>query len=91
MERKELIGTYYDLYDLLGEIETVADALKELTLTTKSRGSIIQNLEHLRLWHLESEMNQLYDMPMHTLKAFRLKWHSAGMQSTLYDFLPKDN
>lgn len=71
--RKEL-DIYYDLaYIFDDNIEIVADAIKELTLTNKRRSVILTNLELLRLNTLVSELDQLYNININTLREFRDK------------------
>ena len=67
----KLLTIYYDLYDILGEVETVACAIKEITNSKDSMSMINQNLNFLRLWHYEDELNFLYDMKMDELRAYK--------------------
>ena len=83
----KLLTIYYDLYDILGEVDTVACAIKEITNSKDSMSMINQNLEFLRLWHYEEELNFLYDMKMEDLRAYRVKKMKRGTQTTLEDFL----
>ena len=88
MPRDELLDVYYDLYDILQSIETIADALRELQNVRKPKSKIIEHLEALRLYHFEKELNALYeDMPLGDLKAFKIKQLSYGHQTTIEDFL----
>jgi hypothetical protein len=90
MKNSELLDTYYSLYDIFEEIGVIADAMKDLGLTTKTRCSLIQHMEFTRLWNIESELNQLYDMPIKTLVAYRLRKDKIGQQTSIYDFLKDD-
>ena len=90
MKNSELLDTYYSLYDIFEEIGVIADAMKDLGLTTKTRCSLIQHMEFTRLWNIESELNQLYDIPIRTLRAYRIKREKIGQQSTIYDFQRDD-
>ena len=83
----KLLTIYYDLFDILGDIEIVVEAIKELTNSEDSRSSIRQKLENLWLWHYEEELNLLYDMKMDELKLFRIKKMKRVTQTTLEDFL----
>ena len=85
--KQELLSTYYDLYEILGSIETVADALKELQDVRICRSGLIGHLEATRLYHVEQELNNLYDTDIRVLRAFRIKCMKRGTQTTLEDFL----
>ena len=69
--KNELLDIYYDLYDIFEDVELIADAIKDLSYTTQSRCNILRHLEFTRLWNLDSELNQLYDMQIKTLKLSR--------------------
>ena len=83
----KLLTIYYDLYDILGEVDTVACAIKEITNSKDSMSMINQNLEFLRLWHYEEELNFLYDMKMDELRAYKVNKMKRGTQTTLEDFI----
>ena len=83
----KLLTIYYDLYDILGEVDTVAGAIKEIANSKDSMSMIKQSLEYLRLWHYEEELNFLYDMKMDDLRAYRVKKMKRGTQTTLEDFI----
>ena len=86
-KHSELIDIFYDLHDVLGEVETVACAIKELAKSKDSMSMIIQNLDFLRTWHYEEELNFLYDMKMDDLRAYRVNKMKRGTQTTLEDFI----
>ena len=83
----KLLTIYYDLFDILGEVDTVACAIKELAKSKDSMSMINQNLNFLRLWHYEEELNFLYDMKMGDLRAYKVKKMKRGTQTTLEDFI----
>lgn len=85
--KNDLLDVYYDLYEILGSIETVADALKELQGVNMCRSGIIGHLESYRLHHVEQELNDLYDMKLDDLKKFKIKHIAMGTQMTIYDVL----
>ena len=85
--KNELLDIYYDLYDIFEDVELIADAIKDLSYTTQSRCNILRHLEFTRLWNLDSELNQLYDMQIKTLKLYKFQKEKKGQQSSIYDFI----
>lgn len=72
---KSIVDIYYDLYEILGDIETVADAIIELQDCKLKRWRLITHLTNLRLHHIEDELNLLYDTRMDKLKEFKIAWN----------------
>ena len=92
MTRSELIHLYYDVSELLGDdVDCVSDAIIHLTGTSKTRYNVKLMLEHLRLNHLEEELNYLYDLKVSDLKEFSKVWElnekPMGYQFTIWDYL----
>ena len=91
MNKSDLIQTYYDLFEILDDVDLFTDALKYFT-KSELRWSIIKShLEFLRLHNIEKELNSLYDMKMNELKEYKIKYELAqkeqGYQTTLEDFM----
>lgn len=90
MNNGEYLEVYYDLYDIFQDIPMIADAMIELGLTSSTRCMLIQNMEYTRLHNVASELDQLYDMPMKTLIAFKSRKEKKGKQTDICDFIDKE-
>ena len=67
-----LINIYYDLSEVFNDdIEIMVQAIHDLTATSYKRCDIREKLECLNLNTIESELNQLYDINISTLRKFR--------------------
>jgi len=85
---KLIISIYYDLSAIFDDdLNMMVDAIKELTKTKEKRSVILNNMEFLRLHNIEEELNNLYDVKVKVLKAFRLRYIKRNKQTTIYDFL----
>lgn len=93
-KNNELVNIYYDLYSVLDNDQLFIDAIKHFTKTPKFKSAILVQLENLRMLKLEDELNQLYDLPLNTLKDYAMRWklrNKAKMvkkyQSSMFDFI----
>lgn len=93
-KNNELVNIYYDLYNVLDDDNLFIDAIKHFTKTPKFKSAILVQLENLRMLKLEDELNQLYDLPLNTLKDYAMRWklrNKAKMvkkyQSSIFDFI----
>ena len=93
-KNNQLVNIYYDLFEYLDSMELFIDAIKYFTKTPKFKSAILVQLENLRMLKIEDELNQLYDLPLNTLKDYAMRWklrNKAKMvkkyQSNIFDFL----
>ena len=93
-KNNQLVNIYYDLFEYLDDMDLFVDAIKHFTKTPKFKSAILVQLENLRMLKLEDELNQLYDLPLNTLKDYAMKWklrNKARMinryQSNIFDFI----
>lgn len=93
-KNNELVNIYYDLYNVLDDDNLFIDAIKHFTKTPKFKSAILVQLENLRMLKLEDELNQLYDLPLNTLKDYAMRWKLRNKaklvkkyQSNIFDFL----
>ena len=93
-KNNQLVNIYYDLFEHLDSMDLFVDAIKHFTKTPKFKSAILVQLENLRMLKLEDELNQLYDLPLNTLKDYAMKWklrNKARMvnryQSNIFDFI----
>lgn len=82
--RDELLYIYYDLLDIIDDIEAIADAIIQYCYDTHRRDDILEWLEMTKLHYLEAELNFLYDMPMWKPREFKSEWDKKRL--TLFDF-----
>ncbi|MDD3443165.1 MAG: hypothetical protein PHW89_07875 [Sulfurimonas denitrificans] len=82
--KDELLYIYYDIFDIIDDIEAIADAIIQYCYGTHKRDDIIEWLEMTKLHNLETELNFLYDMPMWKLREFKSVWDKKRL--TLFDF-----
>lgn len=90
MKKSQLINVYYGLYEIIGEVEAIADALIEIQGCELKRGCIITHLVNLRLHHIDYELNSLYDTDVKILKDFFREWkmkQEKYYQTSIYDYL----
>lgn len=93
-KNNELVNIYYDLYNVLDDMELFIDAIKHFTKTPKFKSAILVQLENLRMLKLEDELNMLYDLPLNTLKDYAMRWKLRNKakevkkyQSSIFDFI----
>lgn len=78
---------YYDLFNILDDVDMFTDAIKQFTKTKYNPYYIKLCLEYLRLNNFEYELNVLYDMRINDLKDFRDKWLNMNSKKQLeFDF-----